>query len=37
MDRAAELGFTAFAGTELEFIVFDDTYEAAHDRRLPRT
>jgi glutamine synthetase len=31
MDRAAELGFTAFAGTELEFIVFDDTYEMAHN------
>ncbi|HEX3002900.1 MAG TPA: glutamine synthetase family protein, partial [Angustibacter sp.] len=30
-DRAAELGFTAFAGTELEFIVFDDTYESAWD------
>ena len=32
---AAELGFTALAGTELEFIVFEDTYEEAHDRRLP--
>ena len=32
-ERAASLGFTAFAGTELEFIVFDDTYEAAWDRR----
>jgi glutamine synthetase len=31
MDRAAELGFTAFAGTELEFIVFEDTYEEAHE------
>ena len=30
-DRAAALGFTAFAGTELEFIVFEDTYERAHD------
>jgi glutamine synthetase len=30
-DRAADLGFTAFAGTELEFIVFDDTYESAWD------
>ncbi|MGN6300509.1 MAG: glutamine synthetase family protein [Angustibacter sp.] len=30
-DRAAELGFTAFAGTELEFIVFDDSYESAWD------
>jgi glutamine synthetase len=27
--RAADRGYTAFAGTELEFIVFDDTYEAA--------
>ena len=27
--KAAEKGWTAFAGTELEFIVFDDTYEAA--------
>ncbi len=30
-DRAAALGFVAVAGTELEFIVFEDTYEAAHD------
>src|SRR4051794_15977541 len=30
--RAAELGYTAFAGTELEFLVFDDTYEQAWDR-----
>jgi len=29
--RAAELGFTAFAGTELEFIVFEETYEEAHE------
>lgn len=28
--RAAELGYDAFAGTELEFIVFEDTYEAAY-------
>ncbi len=27
--RAAERGLTAFAGTELEFIVFNDTFEAA--------
>jgi glutamine synthetase len=27
--RAAEAGFVAFAGTELEFIVFDTTYEDA--------
>ncbi len=30
-DRAAALGFTALAGTELEFIVFNDTYEHAWD------
>ena len=30
IDRAAELGFTAHAGTELEFIAFEDTYESAH-------
>jgi glutamine synthetase len=29
--RAADLGYTAVAGTELEFIVFEDTYEAAHN------
>ena len=29
--RAAELGFQALAGTELEFLVFDDTFEAAWD------
>lgn len=29
--RAAELGYSVVAGTELEFIVFEDTYEAAHD------
>jgi len=28
--RAADLGYDAVAGTELEFIVFEDTYEAAH-------
>ncbi len=27
--RAADAGLTAFAGTELEFIVFEDTYEQA--------
>jgi glutamine synthetase len=27
--RAAEQGYVALAGTELEFILFDDTYEAA--------
>ncbi len=30
-DRAAEQGLTALAGTELEFIVFNDTYEQAWD------
>ena len=29
--RAAGLGFNALAGTELEFILFEDTYEAASD------
>jgi glutamine synthetase len=29
VDRAAEAGFVALAGTELEFIVFDTTYERA--------
>jgi glutamine synthetase len=33
VDRAAELGFVAVAGTELEFMVFEDTYEQAWDRR----
>jgi glutamine synthetase len=31
MARAADLGFTAFAGTELEFILFEDSYEEAHE------
>src|SRR5580704_9409121 len=30
--RLAERRWTAFAGTELEFIVFRDTYEAAYDK-----
>ena len=30
-DRAADMGFVAYAGTELEFIVFDTTYEQAWD------
>jgi glutamine synthetase len=30
--RAAELGFVAYAGTELEFIVFDEPYESAWDK-----
>lgn len=29
LDRLAERGWTAYAGTELEFMVFEDTYEAA--------
>jgi glutamine synthetase len=29
--RAAELGYQALAGTELEFMVFEDSYEAAWD------
>ena len=29
--KAAERGYRAFAGTELEFIVFEDTYEQAWD------
>jgi glutamine synthetase len=29
--RAAEMGYVALAGTELEFILFDDTYESAWD------
>src|SRR3954447_3720992 len=32
MDRLAERGWAAFAGTELEFMVFQDTYEEAWDR-----
>ncbi|GAA1289825.1 glutamine synthetase family protein [Saccharothrix xinjiangensis] len=32
LDRLAERGLLAFAGTELEFIVFNDTYEQAWDR-----
>jgi glutamine synthetase len=30
--RAAELGWTAMAGTELEFLVFEGSYEQAWDR-----
>ena len=32
LDRARERGWEAHAGTELEFIVFEDTYEEASDR-----
>jgi glutamine synthetase len=31
LDRAAGLGYRVLAATELEFIVFDDTYEQAFD------
>ncbi|MEU4795624.1 glutamine synthetase family protein [Streptomyces sp. NPDC023327] len=31
LDRLAELGYSAHVGTELEFIVFKDTYERAWD------
>ncbi|MGX7827171.1 glutamine synthetase family protein [Actinokineospora sp. 24-640] len=30
LDRLAEHGLAAYVGTELEFILFDDTYEDAH-------
>jgi glutamine synthetase len=30
--RAADLGFAAYAGTELEFLVFDEPYESAWDK-----
>ncbi|KQZ88954.1 glutamine synthetase [Phycicoccus sp. Root563] len=33
VDAAAEMGFVALAGTELEFIVFEETYERAWDQR----
>jgi glutamine synthetase len=32
LDRLADRGWTAQVGTELEFMVFEDTYEAAWDR-----
>jgi glutamine synthetase len=32
LERLAERGFEAFAGTELEFIVFRDTYEEAFEK-----
>ncbi|MEA2275417.1 MAG: glutamine synthetase [Solirubrobacteraceae bacterium] len=31
LDRLAEHGYAAYAGTELEFMVFDDSYEQAWD------
>ncbi len=33
LDRLAELGLQAFVGTELEFIVFEESYEAAQRMR----
>ena len=36
LDRLAEHGLTAYAGTELEFIVYRDSYEEAWRARLPR-
>ena len=32
VEAAAEMGFVALAGTELEFIVFEDPFDAAWDR-----
>jgi glutamine synthetase len=31
VQRAADLGYIALAGTELEFVIFEDSYEDAHD------
>ena len=33
LDRLAERGWVAMVGTELEFIVFDDSFEQAWDKR----
>jgi glutamine synthetase len=33
LDRLAAHGLAAYVGTELEFIVFDDSYESAWDKR----
>ena len=33
LDRVAAMDMVALAGTELEFIVFNNTFEEAHDRR----
>jgi glutamine synthetase len=33
LERVSERGMVALAGTELEFIAFDTSYEDAHDRR----
>ena len=32
VQRAAQLGFVALAGTELEFVVFEETYEQANQK-----
>jgi glutamine synthetase len=32
VERAADLGLVAYCGTELEFIVFEDSYDAAWDK-----
>ena len=32
VERLAALGWTAYVGTELEFILFDETYESASDK-----
>jgi glutamine synthetase len=33
VDRLAEHGWTAFVGTELEFMLFNETYESASEKR----
>jgi glutamine synthetase len=33
LDRLAAMGFQAFVGTELEFVVFEDSYDEAFQRR----
>ncbi len=33
LDRLAEHGWNAYVGTELEFIVFEDSYESAWEQR----
>ena len=35
LERAGSLGWTALAGTELEFVVFEGSYEQAWDQRVP--
>ncbi len=35
LDRLAERGWIAYVGTELEFILFDDSYEQAWDKHYP--